>query len=61
MTKIKIFKNGAWTSFDKTPVSGYYVICAFSPSGRLLDKMVCDNYRSALDYLRSFKLIARNA
>jgi hypothetical protein len=61
MTKIKTFKNGAWTTFERTPFAGHYVVRVYSPSGQLLDKVVCDDRANARDYLRSFNGIARNS
>jgi len=61
MAKIKTFKNGAWTTFERTPFAGHYVIRVYNPKGELLDKIICDDYRNAVDYLRCFNGIARNS
>lgn len=61
MTKIKTFKNGAWTTFERTPYQGYYVVRVYNPKGELIDKVVCDDYANARDYLKSFNGIARNS
>ena len=60
MTKIKTFKNGAWTVFEKT-FNGYYIAKVYSPAGNLIDKIMCDDYRNARDYLKCFNGIAKNA
>jgi hypothetical protein len=59
--KITTYKNGAYTSFEKVAPSGMYAVKVYAPSGALLDKVRCDDYREALAYLRCFKGIARNA
>ena len=58
--KIKEFSNGAWTVFERTPTSGMYVVKLYNPTGNLADKVVCDDYHNARDYLRSFNAIAKN-
>ena len=61
MAKVKTFKNGAWTTIERTPFMGYYVVRVYSPSGNLLDRMVCDTYGMAQEYLKAFNAIARAA
>ena len=61
MLKVKTFKNGAWTSFERTPVHGMFIIKVYAPTGDLLDKVVCDDRREALAFLRCFNGIARGA
>lgn len=61
MAKIKTFKNGAWTSLERTPFAGYYVVRAYNSSGSLLDRMVCDTYDMAREYLKAFSALARNS
>ena len=56
--KVKTQKNGAWTIFDKC--GAYYNVKLYAPNGDLYDKIMCDDYRMALDYLRSFNAIAKN-
>ena len=58
--QIKEFKNGAWTVFEKTPISGMYVVKLYASNGELRDKVRCDDYREARAYLKSFNLIAKN-
>jgi hypothetical protein len=57
--KIKLFKNGAYTTFEKTG-QGYYLVQLRDPSGNLYDKIMCDDYHNARDYLKSFNGIAKN-
>lgn len=57
MTKVWTAKSGAWTIFGK--VGGLYEAKVYNAAGGLLDKVRCDDYRMALDYLRSFKKIAK--
>lgn len=58
--KIKQFSNGACTMFERTTPSGMYIVQIRKPSGELMDKVRCDDYRNALAYLRSFNAIAKN-
>ena len=58
--KITQQKNGAWTVFERTMPSGYYIAKLYKPSGELADKVVCDTYKAATEYLRAFNQIARN-
>ena len=55
--KVFVAKSGAWTMFAK--VGGLYECKVYNAVGGLLDKVRCDDYRMALDYLRSFKKIAQ--
>jgi hypothetical protein len=59
MSKIKTFKNG-YATMEKLFPSGYYLIQCYKGS-ELHDKIRCDDYRTALDYFKSFSLIAKNA
>lgn len=52
--------NGAYTSFGRVMPSGYYVAKLYAPSGELFDKIVCDDYRRACEYLRAFNKAAKN-
>ena len=61
MPKIKTFKNGAYTTFERVPHYGQYLVKAYSPAGALLDKIITFEYRTALEYKRAFDAIARNA
>ena len=58
--KIKEFKNGAYTILTKEN-HGYYLVKLYSSVGELKDKMLCDTYKGALDYFKSFSLIAKNS
>ena len=57
--KIKTFKNG-YTVFEKLFPSGMYLVKVYVGS-ELHDKIRCDDYQTALAYLRSFNAIAKNA
>jgi hypothetical protein len=59
MTKIKTYDNG-YTTFERLFPSGMYLIQLYI-RGELHDKIRCDDYRSALDYLKCFNQIARRA
>lgn len=61
MAKVNLFKNGAWTSIERTPFAGHYVVRVYSPSGALLDRMTCDTYDMAQEYLKAFAAIAKAA
>ena len=58
MTKIKTFKSGGWTLLDRVEHSGMYVVKCYLSSGILYDKVICDTYRNAQEYLRCFNKIA---
>ena len=58
--KIKIAKNGAYTTFEKTFPSGYYLVKLYTPEGSLYDKILCDAYSMARDSLKSFNAIAKH-
>ena len=57
--KIKEYKNGAWTVFDRVMPSGYWLVKLYRPDGNLEDKILCDDYINAMNYFKSFNLIAR--
>jgi len=61
--KIKLFKNGALTTFEKieSNVNRFYEVRVRAPNGELIDKVRCDDYRDARAYLKSFNGIARNS
>jgi hypothetical protein len=61
MTKIKTFKNGAWTFIERVEHSGAYVVKCYLASGALYDKVICDTYRGACEYLRCFNAIAKQS
>lgn len=56
---IKEFKNGAWTVFEKLTPSGMYVVKLYRANGDLADKVVCDDYSHAKNYLKCFNAIAK--
>ena len=57
--KITEQKNGAWTVFERVTPSGYYIAKLYKPNGELADKVSCDTYASAREYLRAFNRIAK--
>ena len=59
--KYKAFKNGAYAAMDDyvTHAGTWYECSARSPSGYLLDRMRCDDYRMALEYYRAFCKLAK--
>jgi hypothetical protein len=56
---IKFFANG-YTSFERVAHNGYYIVKVYVGE-ELHDKIMCDTYKSAKEYLRAFNAIARNA
>ena len=58
MIKIKEFNN-AYTVFSPEN-NGFYSVKLYSNSGNLEDKILCDTYKGALEYLRAFNSIAKN-
>ena len=59
MMQVAEFKSGAWTVFEKIPVSGMYLVKLYGPTGDCIDKVRCDDYRMAREYLAAFKRIAK--
>lgn len=60
MRQSKLFKNGAFVTMERNSVNGFYTVLVRTPSGEIHDKVSCDPYSEALNYWRSFALIARN-
>jgi len=58
--KIKLFKNGAYTIFERVTPSGFYSVKLYTPTDRLADKILCDTLTGARDYLRAFNKIAKS-
>ena len=58
MIKIKEFNNG-YTVFSPEN-NGFYSVKLYSNLGHLEDKILCDTYKLALEYLRAFNSIAKN-
>ena len=56
--KLKEYKSGALVTFDKS--DALYEVRLRAPNGELRDKVRCDDYRMAMDYWKSFNLIARS-
>lgn len=59
MNRIKSYKNG-YATIEKLFPSGYYLVQCYKGS-ELHDKIRCDDYRTAMDYYKTFSLIAKNA
>jgi hypothetical protein len=57
--KIKTYKNGH-TVFERLSPSGMYLVELYI-GPELRDKVRCDTYRAAMEYLRAFNRIARAA
>lgn len=56
--RIKEFPSGAWTVFERVP-SGMWLVKLYGADGQLADKVRCDDYRMAREYLRAFNKIAK--
>jgi hypothetical protein len=58
---MKIFegKNGKYVTFEKT--GAYWTVRLRTGSGDTADKVVCDDYRLAVEYRKSFLKSARSA
>lgn len=55
------FKNGWSVSFERLFPSGMYMTIVRDGRGEVHDKMRCDDYRTAREYHRAFKAIAKAA
>jgi hypothetical protein len=58
--KITEQKNGNYTTFERIQHNGYYIVKLYK-NGELLDKIMCDTYCGAREYLVSFNKIAKNS
>jgi len=58
--KVKTFKSGAWTVFEKDS-GGLWNVKVYLANGELKDKIRCDDYQYALTYLRAFNAVAKAA
>ena len=59
--RIKLYANNAYVLFERTIPNGYYDLRVYDRVGYLIDRVRCDDYKTALDYYKSFQAIARNA
>jgi hypothetical protein len=59
MSKIKVFSNG-YATLERLFPSGMYLVQCYVGT-ELHDKICCDDYRSALEYYKSFQAIAKTA
>jgi len=57
--RIKEFKNGAMAYLGTCGIG--YETFARNPRGDKIDKMICDDYRMALEYFRAFQNLAKNS
>ena len=57
--KITTSKTGAHVTFEK--YAGWYAVRLIDSAGKVLDKIRCDDYKTACEYRRAFSAIARNA
>ena len=60
-TKVKTFKNGAWTTFERVPFYGQWVVKVYGAGGSLIDKVITFDYLTACEYRRAFNAIAKNS
>lgn len=56
-TKVKEFKNGNSVIFEKN--HAFYVVKVYKRT-ELHDKILCDDYRMARDYVKAFSTLAKN-
>ena len=59
MSKIKVFSSG-YATLERLFPSGMYLVQCYKGT-ELHDKIRCDDYRSALEYYKAFKAIAKTA
>ena len=59
MSKITEQKSGAYTVFERMFPSGMYLVELYNPTGELIDKIRCDTYSAAREYLSAFNRIAK--
>lgn len=52
-------KNGNYTTFEPVAHNGYYIVKLYV-NGGLRDKVMCDTYKGAREYLKAFNSIAKN-
>ena len=57
--KIYDHKNG-YVTVDSNPVNGFYTITLKTNSGKIYDRVSCDNKLDAKYYILSFRKIAKN-
>jgi hypothetical protein len=58
--KLTELKNGAAVTLERNAISGFYTVLLRNPAGEVHDKVSCDTRKTAFEYFRAFKLIARN-
>ena len=52
--KTYLLKNGAFITFEKNAINGFYTVLLRAPNGSVFDRVSCDDYKNALDYKRAF-------
>jgi len=52
--------TGAWVNLESIRHNGFYAVMLIDPSGNIHDRILTDDYQSALEYRRSFIQIAKN-
>lgn len=57
--KAYVYKSGASVLFER--YGPFWKVLLRGPSGELLDKMMIDDYRAALRYVKAFRAVAKNA
>ena len=58
--RCKEYKNG-WSAYFNPLPNGWYEAYVRNASGEMHDKMRCDTYKHAMEYYKSFNLIAKAA
>jgi hypothetical protein len=53
-------KSGAAVSFTDLRHKGFYAVMILTPSGDCHDRVITDDYQTALEYRRAFIEIAKN-
>ena len=51
-------KGGSYVTFERT--GAYWTVRLRTGSGETADKVMCDDYRMAVEYRKAFLRIARN-
>ena len=60
-TKVKLFKNGAYVSFERNAFYGQWLIKAYNPAGALLDKVITFDVGIAFENRTAVNALAKNA
>ena len=52
--------TGAWVNCESIRHNGFYAVMLIDPSGNIHDRIMTDDYQSALEYRRAFIQMAKN-